>query len=77
MAERRMRDGLDHGYDDLPFATDSAVLDRRFVDQALDRRDRQEARTEGGDPVAGFRNGLLVSAALWACIALAVRAVMA
>jgi hypothetical protein len=65
--------GRQHRQDDIPrgafrfaAATDSMVLDDRYVADALEKPDRDPAWVPR--VIIGVRNGLLLSAALWAAI---------
>jgi hypothetical protein len=66
MGRQHRQDDIPHGAFRFAAATDSMVLDERYVADALEKPDRDTAWVPR--EIIGVRNGLLLSAVLWAAI---------
>ena len=56
-------------FDELSSVTDSAILDSRMVDDALNQDPDERLRALGA--VVGIRNAVLLSAAIWVAVIVA------
>ncbi len=56
-------------FDELSSVTDSAILDSRVVDDALNQDPDERLRALGA--VVGIRNAVLLSAAIWVAVIVA------
>ena len=56
-------------FDELSSLTDSAILDSRMVDDALNQDPDERLRALGA--VVGIRNAVLLSAAIWVAVIVA------